>query len=136
MTNSFLSGSTSNVSIAKSQLNFPRGNAGKIVGVYDDTTEVTETDDNGENPETSGNGVLSVVRALPENGSLKSGTSSTDSASFSQSRLNFPLGNAGKIISVTNKTNEVTETDENGESPETNINLPENIVLSEFCTTI
>ena len=121
-------------------MKFPNGNAGKIIGVFDDTTEVTETDDNGENPDTFASGVLTIARALPENGSLKSDTSSTDSISFSQSQLIFRSGNAGKIISFMNKTNEFKETDENGENSETSINsmtciaraLPENIVLSEY----
>ena len=48
-------------------MNFLKGNAGKIVSVFDDTTEITETDDNGENPDTFAKGVLNVARALPEN---------------------------------------------------------------------
>ena len=63
-------GSTSNISIPESQLNFPKGNAGKIVSFFTETNESTETDENGEYPETHNDGVLSVARELPENVTL------------------------------------------------------------------
>ena len=53
------------VYILRSQLDFPKGRAGKIVGVIDKQTTFLETDDNGENPEVYTNGILTVARALP-----------------------------------------------------------------------
>ena len=59
-------GSTSTISIKRSNLEIPKGHEGNIVGVYNNTTENTETDENGKNPELrSAHGVSNVHRARP-----------------------------------------------------------------------